>query len=75
MFDSGKEISLGKYKNIIGSAKETIDAIQRFIEKNAPQQTVSNNVEEAPAESINRVLNSVANDETNMDIQKIINNL
>ena len=33
MFESGKEVSFNKYKNIIGSAKETIEAIQRYINK------------------------------------------
>ena len=62
------------YKSIIGDTKSTIDAIQRFIAKNPPKTTTSQQ-EEAPAESINRILNSVACDETNQDIQKIIENL
>ncbi len=62
------------YKSIIGDTKATIEAIQKYIAKNSPEQNV-NILEEAPAESINRILNSVVSDETNTDIQKIINNL
>ncbi len=76
MFESGKEISFNKYKNIIGSAKETIDAIQKYI-NNFSSSNINNNVEieEEPAASINRILNSTACEETNSEIQKIINNL
>ncbi len=76
MFESGKETSLSKYKNIIGSAKETIEAIQKYI-NNFSSSNINNNIEteEEPAASINRILNSTASEETNLEIQKIINNL
>ena len=76
MFESGKETSLSKYKNIIGSAKETIEAIQKYI-NNFSSSNINNNIEteEEPAASINRILNSTACEETNLEIQKIINNL
>lgn len=68
------EISLKKYKNIFGNAKETIAAIQRYIKNNQPE---NNNVEieEDPAASVNRILDSVADKELNGDINKIIENL
>ncbi len=59
------------YKNIFGDTRATIAAIQKFIEKKAPEVEV----EAEPAASVNRVLNSVACEETNNDIQKIINRL
>ncbi len=63
------------YKNIIGDTKSTIEAIQRYLFENSSQNNISNSDDEIPAESINRVLRSVFCDETNSDIQKIINNL
>ena len=61
------------YKSILGGAKETIDAIQHFLEKNPPRRR--ENLEEAPAESINRVISSIQNEDTVCDIEKIIRNL
>jgi len=72
MAESSKINSL--YKSIIGDTKATIEAIQKYIYQNN-QKTENKIVEESPAESINRVLNSIASEETNEDIQKIINNL
>lgn len=70
------EKSLNKYKNIFGSAKETIDAIQKYITNNSTQNVNNNaSIEEEPAASVNRILNSVICEETNNDIKKIINNL
>ena len=61
------------YKNIIGDTQETINAIQRYIEKNQPQ--INNKTEEHPAASVNRILDSISSTEINNDIQKIINNM
>jgi len=64
------------YKNILGDTKATIEAIQKYITNNSPSKAVNNaEVEEEPAASVNRILNSVVCEETNNDIQKIINNL
>lgn len=64
------ELSL---KNLFGDARATIEAIQKYIKNNEP---VSNfNMEEDPAASVNRILDSVACEETNAEIRKIINNL
>ena len=63
------------YKNLIGDAQSTINAIQSFLEKNSKKDRDDMLVEEKPAESINRVLESVASDEINADIQSIIKNL
>lgn len=67
------EISLKKYKNILGDAKETIEAIQKFISNGQNETTVD--FEEEPAASVNRILNSVSEEEITNDIRKIIENL
>lgn len=65
------------YKNILGDTKETIEAIQKYIKNNSSnkQTNESPEFEEEPAASINRILNSTICEETNSEIQKIINNL
>ena len=65
--------NLKKYKGFIGTTKESIEAIQRFIENN--NNEVNAVVEEDPAASVNRVLKSLESEETNSEIQKIIENL
>ena len=62
------------YKNILGDAKETIDAIQRYIEGKA-RPKVELVKEEEELSPINRVLKSVACEETTAEINKIIKNL
>lgn len=69
------EIRKSFYKNIIGNTKETIDAIQRFLEKNSPNQNNNDENEEKTAESINRIIKSVEDEKLSMEIQKIIKNL
>ena len=51
------------FKNIIGDTKATIDAIQRYIAESAPKTVndVQMEIEEAPAESINSLLNEPPN--------------
>ena len=63
------------YKNIIGDTKDTIDAIQRFLDRNEAEKNNSYIKEEQPAHSINRVIKSVLNEDVASEIQKIINNL
>lgn len=66
------------FKNIIGDTKATIEAIQKYILENSPSKTakdVQSEIEEAPAESINRILNSTVCQETNSEIQEIIKRL
>lgn len=66
------------YKNILGDTKETIEAIQKYIKNNSvnnKQMIENTQIEEEPAASINRILNSTICEETNSEIQKIINNL
>ncbi len=65
---------LNLYRNIIGDAKETIDAIQRFIEANSPKAEKKKE-EVQPALSIKRILESVADEETTEELQKIIDSL
>ena len=63
------EKRLNLYKNIIGDTKATIEAIQRYISDNSKQRVEHNaEVEESPAESINRVLKAVACEDTQKDI-------
>lgn len=70
-----EEISLKqKYKNLLGDTKEIIDAIQQYIKESETVENVETE-EKKPAESVNRVLNSVASEEINNDIRKIIENL
>lgn len=66
------------FKNIIGDTKATIDAIQKYINENSPRSMVKNvemEIEEAPAESINRVLKAAACEETSAEISEIIRKL
>lgn len=63
------------YKNILGDAKETIEAIQRYIEDNARAKAPLENEQQEELTSLNRVLNSVSCEETNAEINKIIKNL
>ncbi|MBE7704612.1 MAG: hypothetical protein E7Z90_02220 [Cyanobacteria bacterium SIG29] len=66
------------FRNIIGDAQATINAIQKYITENSPSKTINDvecEIEEAPADSINRVINAVACEETNAEIQGIINRL
>ncbi len=65
---------LGLYKNILGDAKETIDAIQRFIAENSPMNKKTE-TQEKPAESINKILTSVADEEVDEIVQTIIDRL
>ena len=65
---------LNLYRNIIGDAKETIDAIQRFIEENSPKAEKKDEKSQ-PALSIKRILESVADEETTEELQKIIDSL
>ncbi len=66
------------FRNIIGDTKATIDAIQKFISENSLNKSakdVQSEIEEAPAESINRILNSTVCQDTNAEIQEIIKKL
>lgn len=65
------------FKNIIGDTKATIDAIQKYIVENSPKtaKDVEVEIEEAPADSINRVINATSCEETNLAIQEIIKRL
>lgn len=69
------EISLKKYKNLFGNAKETIEAIQRYIKSNNKVENNTLEQEEDPAASVNRILGSVVDKEISGDINKIIENL
>ena len=64
---------LSRYKNIFGNAKDTINAIQKFIKSNAPEN--NEQIGAAPAQSINNVLNATSDEEVKSEIQKIINKL
>ncbi len=66
--------ALSNYRNILGDAKETINAIQRFIEKDEKAH-LNNEVEETPAASINKILNSTIDKETCEAIQLIISKM
>ncbi len=63
------------YKNIIGDAKATIEAIQRFIEDNSPNKQNKQEEEPQPAISIKKILESIADEDTSAEVQKIIDSL
>lgn len=64
------------YKSILGDTKETIEAIQRYIKENSPQNTKNNTeVEESPAESINRILKATVCEDTQKDIANFLNKI
>ena len=61
------------FKNIIGDTKATIDAIQRFINSNSQQRIEHNEeIEDSPAESINRILKAAACEDTQKDIANFL---
>ncbi len=67
------EKRLNLYKNIIGDTKATIDAIQRFINSNSQQKIEHNEeIEDSPAESINRILKAAACEDTQKDIANFL---
>ena len=69
-----EEVSLKqKYLNLLGDTKEIVDSIQKYIDVN--QKNNGSTGEEEPAASVNRVLGSVASEDINNDIRKIIENL
>lgn len=71
-----EEVKKGSiYKGILGDTQASIEAIQRFINENSKNKYIPKSDEKLPTESINRILNSISDEETNNDIQKIIDNL
>ncbi|MBQ3641819.1 hypothetical protein II906_07860 [bacterium] len=67
-----RKLKLSYVYNILGNTQATIEAIQKYLEQK-PQEI--DEKEETPAASINRVIDSIADEELNMDLQKIIKNL
>ncbi len=67
--------ALSRYKNILGDTKDTIDAIQKFIEKDKNVRLNNEVEEEMPADSINRILRSTIDKETCEAIQLIISKI
>ena len=63
------------YKNILGDTRETIEAIQKYIQDHARGKIEPQIEQEEELISLKRVLNSVACAETNAEINKIIENL
>ncbi len=66
--------TLSNYKNILGNTKETIEAIQKFIDKDKNEK-LNLETEETPAASINKILNSTIDKETCEAIQLIIDKI
>ena len=64
--------NLEKYRGLIGTTRESIEAIQRFIDKNK-DENINMVIEENPASSINKILNAAIEEDS--EIQNIINNL
>ena len=65
----------GIYKGILGDTQASIEAIQKFISENSNSRVVERTEKNLPTDSINRILNSISDEETNNDIQKIIDSL
>ncbi len=65
----------GIYKGILGDTQASIEAIQKFINENSNSRVAKSTENNLPTDSINRILNSVSDEETNNDIQKIIDSL
>lgn len=65
---------LKKYSGFIGNTQESIEAIQKFIEKDKVKNSVFDEDIE-PAASINKIIQAASCEETNNEIQKIIDNL
>ena len=71
-----EEVKKGNvYKGILGDTQASIEAIQKFINENSKNKYTPKSNEKLPTESINRILSSLSDEETNSDIQKIIDNL
>lgn len=72
-----EEVKKGSlYKGILGDTQASIEAIQRFINENSKNKYAPAKSEEKfPTDSINRILESISDEETNNDIKKIIDNL
>ena len=68
-------VKKGKYKSLIGNTKESIEAIQRYLDSHSSSKKIQVENTDEPASSINRIIQSTACEETNSEIQKIIDNL
>ena len=56
------------YRNILGDAKETIEAIQKYIKDNARNNFEHTHEKDEELNSLNRVLDSVTCEETKAEI-------
>jgi hypothetical protein len=63
------------YKGILGDTQASIEAIQRFIDENSKRPVPASQDGKLPVDSINRILESLSDEETNSDIQKVIDSL
>ncbi len=66
------------YKNIIGDAKATIEAIQNYLQQfsvNRNNVVDEEEVGSTPCSSVNKILESTQDKNLQADVAKIINNL
>ena len=72
---SKPEINIKNYINIIGNTKETIEAIQRYLQQFSASPANPDEIGSTPCASINKVLDSTVDEELKSEVDKIIRRL
>lgn len=74
MSEMKRNLESGNYKNILGDTKETIEAIQKYLQRFSVAPPVDNSAD-TPCNSIMKIIDSTTDDDIKNDINKIIKNL
>lgn len=72
---SKPEINIKNYINIIGNTKETIEAIQRYLQQFSASPANPEEIGSTPCASINKVLDSTIDEDVKSEVDKIIRKL
>ena len=72
---SKPEINIKNYINIIGNTKETIEAIQRYLQQFSAAPANPEEIGSTPCASINKVLDSTVDEDVKSEVDKIIRRL
>ena len=72
---SKPEINIKNYINIIGNTKETIEAIQRYLQQFSAAPANPEEIGSTPCASINKVLDSRVDEDIKSEVDKIIRRL
>ena len=75
MSKSERTIKIGNYRNIIGNTRETIEAIQRYLQQFSAAPANPEEIGSTPCASINKVLDSTIDEELKSEVDKIIRRL